>query len=396
MKRMTTVIWALWAAFVVAVSIAAYLGFNPPSGAPITIMDAIWASSFIGFPTAGALIARRLPRRPLGWILLVAPLLLMLGLDLSEGSRHLADDESLARWVLWTATVFLSAGFGSLLTILLYLPDGYLPSPRWSWVARAVWTVPPVALLHTALKPGPLEAGADAGVTNPLAIHALQPLFDAIEVVLPFLFFGIIGAGLLSLIGRSRRARGIERQQLKWLALGAAGILICFGSIAVFETFVRDLADAEVTGVIVLAILSLPTSIAVAVLKTRLYDVDVIINRTLVYGILTAILASSYFAIVVLLQRLLEPVTRQSDLAVAGSTLAVAAAARPLLRRVQDFVDRRFYRRKYDAAATLEAFSARLRDQVDLSSLSRELVDVVGATMQPAHASLWLRSGGTR
>ncbi len=391
MSGIRTVVWALWLAFVAMVALAAYLGFNPPSGPPITVVDAIWATSFIGFPTAGALIVQRLPRRPLGWILLVAPLLLMIGLALSELARHATHDISLAQAMLWPATVFLSAGFGPLLTILLYLPDGYLASSRWRWVAKIVWSIVPLAVLHAALKPGPLEAGS-GNVMNPLGLDALKPLSDVTEAVLPFLFFGMIGAGLISLIARSRRARGIERPQLKWLALGAAGILICFGSIALFEAFIRDLGDAEVTAVIVLAILSLPASIAIAVLKTRLYDVDVIINRTLVYGTLTAILASSYFGIVVVLQRLLEPVTRQSDLAVAGSTLAVAAVARPLLRRVQDFIDRRFYRRKYDAAETLTRFSAHLRDHVDLDALERELVSVVGSTMQPAHTSLWLRS----
>jgi len=135
----------------------------------------------------------------------------------------------------------------------------------------------------------------------------------------------------------------------------------------------------------------IPVAIAVALLRHQLYDIDVLINRTIVYGALTAILAASYFGIVVLLQRLLEPVTQQSDLAVAGSTLAVAALARPLRSRLQTFIDHRFYRRKYDAATILDAFSARLRDHVDLGSLSQELVGVVGNTMQPAHASLWLR-----
>nr|MBA2725953.1 hypothetical protein [Actinomycetota bacterium] len=135
----------------------------------------------------------------------------------------------------------------------------------------------------------------------------------------------------------------------------------------------------------------IPVAIAVALLKHQLYDIDVLINRTIVYGALTAVLAAAYFGIVVLLQRLLEPVTQQSDLAVAGSTLAVAALARPLRSRLQIFIDRRFYRRKYDAATILDAFSARLRDEVDLDSLRGELVEVVGTTMQPVHASLWLR-----
>jgi hypothetical protein len=390
-KRIELVAWGLWVAFVAMVAIATYLGFHPPTGPPITVIDAIWAASFIGFPTAGALIVPRMPRRPLGWILLVAPLLLMVGLNLSEISRHVQSDALLARWVLWISTLFFASALGPLLMTPLYLPDGRLPSPRWGWVGRAGWAMVAVTVFHAALKPGRMEADSSSDVTNPAGIDVLQPVFDVLEAALGPVFLLTLAIGVFSLIGRFRSAGGVERQQMKWLALGGAGILAPFGIITFIEFFFGDQSDGLVTILIVVAILSLPTSIAIAVQRTRLYDVDVVINRTLVYGTLTAVLALVYLGIVVVLQRLLEPITNQSDVAVAASTLAVATLARPARSSVQEFIDRRFYRRKYDAAETLAEFSTRLRDQVDLHSLSSELVAVVGSTMQPAHASLWLK-----
>lgn len=391
MKRVTAVAWSLWAAFVLTLATATYFGFNPPAGPPIQLVDAIWAASFIGFPTAGALIVPRMPRRPLGWILLVAPLLLMIGVALSDTARYF-ESESVAVIWLWLASVCFGAGLAPLVTVPLYLPDGHLPSPRWNWVGKVVWTVASVSVIHAAFRPGPLESTSSA-LENPFGIEPLRALFDAIEMALgPALLLTIV-AGVVSLIARFRSAAGIERQQMKWLVFGGVVLMGSFGTIALFEAFVRDLSDVAVTMVIVTAILSLPISITVAVLKTRLYEVDVVINRALVYGALTGILALAYLGLVVVFQRALDPVTKESDLAIAGSTLAVAALFRPLRARVQGFIDHRFYRRKYDAAETLGTFSSRLRDQVDLDSLRQELVGVVGRTMQPSHASLWLRRG---
>jgi hypothetical protein len=205
----------------------------------------------------------------------------------------------------------------------------------------------------------------------------------------------VLAIGVTSLFVRFRGSLGVERQQLKWLALGGSVLLACFGSIFLIEALVADLGDVSVTLIIALAILCLPVSIGIAVRKTRLYDVDVVINRALVYGALTGILGSAYLGTVVVVQSALQPFTRDSDVAVAASTLAMAALFRPLRSRVQSFIDRRFYRSRYDASETLRAFSSRIRDQVDLDALGRELVTVVGTTMQPAHASLWLR-GQTR
>jgi len=205
-------------------------------------------------------------------------------------------------------------------------------------------------------------------------------------------------ASVISLALRFRSAASIERQQIKWLLYAGALTLIMNATIAPAAPF--ELSDNDLPGVVsallsllaYLAVISIPVAVGIAILRHRLYDIDVVINRTLVYGALTLTLAAVYVGSVVSLQYVLRTLTGQeSTLAVVASTLAIAAMFNPLRRRVQGLVDRRFYRKKYDAAKTLEAFSARLRDETDLDALNGELVGVVRETMQPAHLSLWLR-----
>ena len=379
--------WALWVAFVATLVGAIYVGFNPALGEPIRLIDAVWASSFVGFPTAGALVISRFPRRPLGWMLSVGPLLLIFGVLCSEVSKiGLEDDRALGQWIYWLGSVTFNGGVGLLLLTPLFLPNGLLLSRRWRLVVWPVAVFTGLAILAAAIAPWRNE-----GVSNPIGIPGLEWFFEVTEALLGPVTMWTLGFGILSLILRFRRSTGVERQQLKVLALGGAGVIGSFATLATIEAVVGDQSDFVATLFVTAAILSLPASIATAVMRHRLYDIDLVINRTLVYGSLTAILFASYFGIVVVLQRVTDPLTQDSDLAIAGSTLAVAALFRPLRSKVQHFIDRRFYRRKYDAAETLEAFSTRLREQVDLESLRGDIVTVVQDTMQPTHASLWLR-----
>jgi hypothetical protein len=218
------------------------------------------------------------------------------------------------------------------------------------------------------------------------------------------LFVPCFFAGGASVVVRLRRARGEERQQLKWFAYVAAvmgvALLVAGAAVLAEKAGAEERTWAYVVGAsgwftaLAMILLGVPVAVGFAVFRYRLYDIDVVIRRTLVYGVLTAALAGAYLGLVLLLQLVFQPLTQGSDLAIAGSTLAVAALFRPARGRIQEVVDRRFYRRRYDAARTLEGFSARLREEVDLDSLSADLRSVVRETVQPAHVSLWLREAG--
>jgi hypothetical protein len=243
---------------------------------------------------------------------------------------------------------------------------------------------------------------ADAGypgITNPLGIEALRPATGALVSTVVLIPIAIIGCAV-ALIRRFRRSDGLARVQLKWFA-AATGIVATAYATAMVLNLVAGIEEADPTwltvagNVAVLTFVLIPIAVGIAILRHRLYDIDVIINRTLVYGALTATLTVSYFVVVTTLEGLLRPISGQSELAVAGSTLVVAALFRPARRRIQGFVDRRFYRSKFDAAATLQSFSARLREEVDLEALTSHLLQVVDQTMRPATSSLWLRQPGS-
>jgi hypothetical protein len=281
-----------------------------------------------------------------------------------------------------TTLVWLScAGF-----VLLLTPTGRLPSPRWRWWARLAAAAPVVTMLASVVQPDPL---APDWYGNPLAVPALSrvlvvPAVAGVVVVLASL---LVGAG--SLVGRFRHARGVERQQLRWLALAALlGALLLL--VALVAGFVLSKDGVVLTSLALCAAL-LPLATGAAILRYRLYDLDRIVSRTLAWTLLTLLLALAYAAVVLGLGRLLP---QGSSLAVAAATLAVAALFQPLRRRIQQAVDRRFNRRRHDAARLIEAFGARLRDQVDLDAVGGELLAVVDQTMQPTRASLWLRPPG--
>jgi hypothetical protein len=268
----------------------------------------------------------------------------------------------------------------------LYFPDGRLVSPRWRWLVRVAFLFSVGGAIYSAFSPGEIQ---DEGIVNPLGIEALKPVSDLLGPFVLVVYFALLFASAASLAVRFRRSGSVERQQIKWLAFAAVAIPVWFLTNAPIEAASHTLfviMDALIVSALI------PAATGIAILRYRLYDIDVVINRTIVYGSLTVMLVALYFGGIVVLQRVFVALTgQQSTLAVVASTLAIAALFNPLRRWVQALVDRRFYRRKYDAAKTLQEFSTKLRHETDLEALKGELVGVVRETMQPAHVSLWLR-----
>jgi hypothetical protein len=273
--------------------------------------------------------------------------------------------------------------------IPLLFPTGRPLDPRWRVVTRAVFAFMIVMSVLAMFEDRLEVVGAKQPIHNPFGIPGLHDVETSLG---PAFLLGAVAClilGAIAIVVRFRRSRGDERQQLKWFTWAVLALAFVFVAQGILESSTGDRL-AEILG---LAMALVPSSAAIAILRYRLYDIDLVINRTLVYGALTAMLASAYFGIVVALQNAI-PGADDSDLTIAGSTLAVAALFRPLRARVQGFIDRRFYRRKFDTQRTLESFSSRLREDVDLDHLSADLLTVVRDTMQPAHVSLWLRTEG--
>ncbi|HEX6710550.1 MAG TPA: hypothetical protein VF068_09460 [Rubrobacter sp.] len=345
----------------------------------------------LAFSVVGAIIASRQPRNAIGWLFGGVGVTIALNSfagDYAEfwlasgfGKGVLVETAAwFASWS-WTILVFVPTTF-----LLLLFPDGRLPSPRWRPVAwcAALGVISFVAA--NALGPGPLEDFPQ--ITNPYGVDS--PILGAVAIAGGILASASMVASAVSLIVRMRRAGRTERQQIKWIAYGGALAVGAFFVGGVIYIWSGDAAIA----VISLGLLGVPIFTGVAIARYRLYEIDIVINRTLVYGALTAALVAVYFGGVVTLQALLRALTGQDQLpqlAIVVSTLAIAALFDPLRRRIQSFIDRRFYRRKYDAAKMLAAFSSRLREETDLDSLSDEVLGVVRETLQPEHASLWLR-----
>jgi hypothetical protein len=371
-----------------------------------SISDTVSWVLFLAFPIVGALIASRRPRNPIGWICLADGLLWMI-LAVSDryGVYGVSEPGSvpfpvaigtLSNQWLWVPTVGLLGIF-----LVLLFPDGKLPSRRWRPLAWFSGVMIALLSITGGLAPGPLEN--QGGVRNPFGIEALPWLDVAVLVILPLLPLCIF-ASAVSMVLRFRRSRGEMRQQIKWVAFVIAFSGLLYLSFMIMQSvfLLRGVnrpaefplwAEALFT-VVALGFAGVPVAIGFAVLKYRLYDIDVVINRTLVYGSLTATLIALYFGSVATTQAILRALTGQTEqpqLAVVVSTLVIAALFNPLRRRIQSFIDRRFYRRKYDARKTLEAFSARLREETDLETLNNELAGVIRETMQPARVSLWLR-----
>jgi hypothetical protein len=376
--------WVLWALVMLALPVVVWLNqlARQAGRSDLVGSDAdtiIYGLVAVSAATVGAVLASRRPRHPVGWLLLA------LGLWFAYGY---------ASWVLlaWRgappatgsaikdiAVVVMATCIGF---ILLLTPTGSLPSPRWRWWARVAAAAPLVGLVSLAL--GPFRE-PDQSVANPLAVGALAgPLLVVRGVA--FVVAGLaIPVGAWSLVVRFRRAGGVERQQVRWLAVAAAPVAAAVAALAALVLAGNEVALGWLPGV---CLAVLPLAIGAAILRYRLYDLDRIISRALAYGLLTVLLGLGYAGVVLGFGRLLP---QDSSLVVAGATLAVAGVFQPARRRIQRAVDRRFNRRRYDAAQTIAAFSDRLRQQTDLDTLTAELLAVVEETMQPTQASLWLR-----
>jgi hypothetical protein len=345
-------------------------------------------TGFTAFAIVGSLLVSRRPRNTIGWLFLSFGLasaaygicveVVTYGLITAPGSIPSAP---IAGWlVFW----FLESFVMLLAFSILLFPSGKLPSRRWRPVAVALgfwglvsWAVPAF---------GSAAMGPQSDIPNPFFVPALRPVSDALTPFASLIVLTPFPVAVTSLVARYRASSAAERQQLKWIllaailmvaSLGAAGIRWPLSGVANFLSFA-----------------ALPAAVAIAILRYRLFDIDHLINRTLVYGVTSGLIASLFFAGIVALQPLLRPLTSGTDLAVAASTLVAFALFQPIRRRVQDAVDRRFDRSRYDAARTLDAFSEDLRDEVDLDDLRADLIGAVRRTMSPTHASLWLRERG--
>ena len=377
----TGLAWALCALTLVLTALNFLLiALNVSLGAPAYAFWPELTSLAVGYSVIGAIIASRLPNHPIGWICCAIGLIAAVDHFAGEyavytllGLPHTLPG---GRAMLWLQGWFWMLFVGLIVFLLLLFPTGRLPSSRWrpfAWASGAV--IAAGVIWSSAISP-------DVGFNAP-------PSPVQLSVVL---LGGIAAASVV--VGR-RAARGVERQQIKWLLY--VGPLFFIADALHIGFYYFWLAE-ESWGLwasyllVIVGGLSVPSAIGVAILRYRLYEIDLIVNRTLVYGSLSAMLVALYFVGIVVLQRIFVTLTgQQSTLAVVASTLAIAALFVPLRRRVQGLVDRRFYRKKYDARKTLEAFSAKLRDETDLEALNNDLVGVVRETMQPAHVSLWLR-----
>jgi hypothetical protein len=352
---------------------------------------ATFAITMPAFAIVGGLISSRLPENAIGWLLSTIGLAFALVVACSTTSRwggvsgHVP--LSALGWIDLGSNAWV-VGLGLIGTQLApRLPDGRLPSERWRWFSRITIILIAVSLVGMATQPGRVEDVA--GTSNPVGNAVTAPMASAFLLVILSFVVGIGG-----LVMRYRRSSGHDRAQLRWVAFSGAVFIGVYLFTQVMLSFVVDengTVGNVVTSITQVAFAAFPIGIGFAVLRQDLYDIDVVINRALVYGALTAALAGVYLGSVLLLQLLLQRFTEGSGLAVAASTLATAALVRPARARIQGAVDRRFFRRKYDATRTLEQFGSRLRDEVDLDTLTDELRGVVADTMQPAHVRVWVR-----
>ena len=387
------------AAVAVAVLFVALVFADRGSPGPLTYdteypFTALYVVFTVTFPVLGTMIARRYPDNVIGWLFCFSGI----GIGLAACGQLYADLAIFAHpgalpggeVGAWVSSWLFPMALLTVPLLLLYLfPDGRPVSPGWRRIVWSVVAVLAIGFPAAALVPGDIEPWE--GVANPFGLGGVAGrIAETIAGLHELAAMPAILLGVVSLIVRTRRSRGLERQQLKWFAFSASFMGVGFALSFLFSALDRPAAAdaAFIAGAV--GLLGIPIASGLAILRYRLYDIDVIINRALVYAVLTAVLVGAYAAGVLVFRTLLNPLTGDNDIAIAASTLAVAALFGPARRRIQGFIDRRFYRSRYDAQQTLEAFATRLRDQIDLDALSGELLRVVSHTVKPRHASVWL------
>ncbi len=352
----------------------------------------LWVASYA---SVGGLLVIRRPRNPIGWILLGLgwSLGLLSGeMDVTPGQftdGSLSLPEMGLAWLLNAS----GAAFTLFAALMATFPSGRLPGGRWGTALRVALGVDVALAVLTAFAPRinvNMPGYPDgAMVPNPFAIAPDSPFWRAVPIgLLFFVGIGIIVLAAISLVARARRSASVEREQIRWVAASVGALIVAMvGGIVVSGAINNGIAYVPA----ILAFAALPISIGIAVLRYRLYDIDRIISRTLAYAIVTAVLAGVFGAAVLGLQALLRPVTAESQVAVAASTLLVAALFGPIRHRVQRVVDRRFDRSRYDAARVADGFGARLRDRLELDAVSAELASTAHAALRPASVSVWVR-----
>jgi hypothetical protein len=382
--------WASWAVAVLlalATIVLLVLAGDDTEGETVAF-DIVLAVALLVYPTVGRLIVSRRPDNTIGWLFCAVGIPLALSTFSYAYATYALVTESgslpggtVAAWL--TTWVQLPVLFGIPALLFLLFPDGHLLGRRWRPV---VWLTAAAMLgfgIAPALAPGPMADAAVEGTVNPVGIAGAGPLLDVVGAAAGAAALLSMLLGVISLTLRFRRSRGVERLQLKWFV--SAAVLFVLACLCAFFVFPEN--DVPFGLLVIGAFATIPIAAGVAILRYRLYDIDLVINRALVYGALTVTLGAIYLASVLLVGLAVG----RSGFAVAISTLAVAALFRPLRARIQAEVDRRFYRRRYDAAQTLEAFGAHLRDELDLEALTAEIRGVVRDTVQPSHVSVWLR-----
>ena len=390
------VAWGICTLYWVAISAGYALRLSHRVGFHV-LGELEWRIGYGSCATVGAVIVARRPRNALGWVLCAVGLTSAVAGFAQDYASYalLGRPERLPGGLVlgWLGSWPWYIAFPLTITFLpLLFPDGRLPSRRWRPVAWAAAVDMAVFTVWAAFAPRPLEGPPGMGMPqNPWAVERAAGLFRVLEAIAGPALIALAALSLVSLVLRFRRSRGVQRQQLKWFTyavLLVVGLWVFLGATGLNERLTGPIG-------LLFTIVSLwliPAAIGIAILRYRLYDIDRLINRTLVFGLLTAVLGMVYAGAVLVLGQLFGGLGGEPpSWAVAGATLAVAAVFQPARRRVQHAVDRRFNRRRYDAAKTIDAFAARLRQQVDLDTMTAELLAVVDQTMQPAQASLWLR-----